>query len=295
MRSASIVAWLLLSACAGSSASGLPGPVAATDGGATVDAGASLEGDGGFVVGPTPEADAAVTPPRVVSEVFGHSAATLYRLDPQTKAVTTVGAFSGCDIGAGVIDIALDKDSVLYGTTFNGLVRIDRTNARCTKIASGSYPNSLSFVPAGTLDPQKEALVGYEGSSYVRIDPATGAKTTVGAIGGGFQSSGDIVSVIGGSTYLTVNGSGCGDCLVEVNPATGALVKNWGSVDHASVYGLAFWGGTVFGFNSAGKLFSVEFDRTTLRITPIAIPNAPSSLSFYGAGSATSAPLEFPR
>lgn len=294
MRTIALVACTLVAACGGSPASGLAGP--ARDAGSPTDAGATTpEVDGGFVVGPTPESDAAVSPPRVVSEVFGHSATTLFRLDPQTKAVTTVGTFSGCDVGNGVIDIALDKDSVLYGTTYVGLVRIDRTNARCTRIASGTYPNSLSFVPAGTIDPTKEVLVGYQGSSYVRIDTATGAITPVGTLGGGYQSSGDIVSVIGGSTYLTVNGSGCGDCLVEVNPSTGALVKNWGAVDHASVYGLAFWGGTVFGFNSAGKLFSVEFDRTTLRITPIPIPNAPLGLSFYGAGSATSAPLEFPR
>jgi hypothetical protein len=296
MRCSNLVGLLLLAACGGSPASGLSGPSTTTDAGVAGDAGAPVGNeDGGFVVGPTPESDAAVSPPRVVSEVFGHSASTLYRLDPQTKAVTAVGTFAGCNLGAGVIDIALDKDSVLYGTTYSALVRIDRTTARCTTIANGTYPNSLSFVPAGTIDPVKEVLVGYQGSTYVRIDTATGTITSVGSIGSGFQSSGDIVSVIGGSTYLTVNGNGCGDCLVEVNPSTGALVKNWGAVDHASVYGLAFWGGAVFGFNSAGKLFGVEFDRTTLRITPISIPNAPLNLSFYGAGSATSAPLEFPR
>ncbi len=296
MRNSSFVGCVLLAACAGSPASGLAGASSTQDDGGERDAGtAHGEVDAGFVVDPTPESDAAVSPPRVISEVFGHSASTLYRLDPQTKAVAVVGTFAGCSLGGGVIDIALDKDSVLYGTTYTALVRIDRTNARCTTIAEGSYPNSLSFVPAGTLDPAKEVLVGYQGSRYLRIDTTTGATTNVGSIGDGYQSSGDIVSVIGGSTYLTVNGNGCGDCLVEVNPTTGALVKNWGAVAHSAVYGLAFWGGVVFGFNSAGKLFSVEFDRTTLRVTPIAIPSAPLNLSFYGAGSATSVPLEFPR
>lgn len=259
------------------------------------DAGSSAptEPDASVVVAPSTDSDAALPPPRVVNEVFGHSANTLYRLDPQTKAVTVVGNFSGCVDD--VIDIALDKDSNLFGTTRAGLARIDRANARCTIVASGAYPNSLSFVPAGTLDPVNEVLVGYQGSTYVRIDTQTGNIRTVGALGGGFQSSGDIVSVIGGKTFLTVNGNGCGDCLVEVNPSTGALVKNWGTVDHAAVYGLAFWGGTVFGFNSQGRLFSVDFNASSLRITPIAIPNAPTGLSFYGAGSATSVPIEAPR
>jgi hypothetical protein len=278
--------------CAGSAPSGLAPSSAPADAGTPAPTDPAGP-DAAVVVAPSPDSDAALPPPRVVSEVFGHSANTLYRLDPQTKAVTTVGTFSGC--GTGVIDIALDKDSNLFGTTYDGLVRIDRANARCTSIASGTYPNSLSFVPAGTLDPASEVLVGYQGSSYVRIDTRSGAIRTVGTIGGGYQSSGDIVSVIGGKTYLTVNGNGCGDCLIEVNPSTGALVKNWGAVDHPSVYGLAFWGGTVFGFNSQGRLFSVDFNTSSLRITPIAIPNAPSGLSFFGAGSATSVPLEVPR
>jgi len=46
------------------------------------------------------------------------------------------------------------------------------------------YPNALSFVPAGTADPGKEALVGYATSigdslavTYVQIDTTTGAMT----------------------------------------------------------------------------------------------------------------------
>ena len=44
--------------------------------------------------------------PGRVNEVYGHSADTLFALDPKTKAVTEVGKFSGC---GPVIDIALDE------------------------------------------------------------------------------------------------------------------------------------------------------------------------------------------
>ena len=115
-----------------------------------------------------------------VAIVYGESAGTLYSLDPTTKAVTVVGAFANCDT-SGVIDIALDKSSKMYATTFQGVYTVDTSNAVCTLIASGAtYPNSLSFVPAGTLDPNTEALVGYQGANYVRIDTMTGAITTVG-------------------------------------------------------------------------------------------------------------------
>jgi hypothetical protein len=210
----------------------------------------------------------------------------LYRVDADTKQVTTIGTMK---CGGSVIDIAINKEGQLYGTTFSSLVTIDKTTAACKVIKDGSYPNSLSFVPAGTVFPDKEALVGYFGASYVVIDPVTGEVTTKGNLGGGYSSSGDIVSVIGGGTYLTVKGNGCGDCIVQVDPSTGALVQNLGSVGYGAVYGLAFWAGELYGFTSLGQLF--VYDLVTKKSTPITIPNQPPSLSFYGAGSTTCARL----
>ena len=244
-------------------------------------------GDGPILAGDATGFDAA---PQGTAEVFGQSSDTLYKLDPITKAVTAVGPFNGC---GGVIDIALDKDSNMYATTFDGFYGVDRTTAKCTFIASGSsYPNSLSFVPAGTLDPNVEALVGYQGDQYIRIDPKTGAISDVGtSIGMGFSSSGDIVSVKGGGTYLTVTGMGCmTDCLLQVDPKTGSFLKNWGSTGYANVFGLAFWAGVAYGFDAKGQLFEIDFSGQALQITPIQIPSAPPTLSFQGAGSTTSAP-----
>ena len=81
-------------------------------------------------------------------------------------------------------------------------------------------------MPAGTVDPNVVALVGYEGAEYVRIDLTSGAVTSVGSLGNaGYASSGDVVSVIGGGTYLTRSTATarCDDCIVQVNPATGAM------------------------------------------------------------------------
>ncbi len=275
---------LALGACASSASKA---GYADADGGG-VGGGAGGGGGGAGGGGPGFANDAASAPPELVAEVYGHSASTLYRLDPNTKAVTVIGPFAGC---SSVIDIALDASSRIFATTSGALYTIDRATAKCTQIATGSYPNSLSFVPKGTLDANVEALVGYEGSSYVRIDPGTGAKVTVGALGHGLVSSGDIVSVKGGPTYLTVKGNGCADCLVEVDPKTGAMLKNYGDVKHADVFGLAFWGGSVFGFDNAGELFEVTVAGGALSTKNIAIPAAPPGLSFWGAGSTTSAPI----
>jgi hypothetical protein len=220
-----------------------------------------------------------------VDYVYAQSPTTLYKVDPVAKTMTMVAPFGGCDT---VIDIAVDENDNGYATTFSGVYKLDLKTAACTLIASGSYPNSLSFVPAGTLDPTVEALVGYFGSTYVRIDTTTGAVTDVGALTNGYSSSGDIVSVKGGGTFLTVNGNGCGDCLLQVDPKTGAMIQNYGSVNHSSVFGIAFWAGTVYGFDDAGELFSITWSGTNIVTTNI--PTTPG-LEFYGAGSTTSAPV----
>lgn len=227
--------------------------------------------------------------PPEVAEVFGHSGRTLYRLDPVTKAVTVVGDFKGC---GPVIDIALDEKSTLIGASSQALYNVDKTTAACTEIARGGYPNSLSFVPKGTVDANAEALVGYDGGDYLRIDTQSGSVTKIGSLGGSYVSSGDIVSVKAGKTYLTVKGSSCDaqDCLVEVDPKTGKMIKNWGSIEHQKVFGLSFWGGKIYGFDQSGKLFEVTFG-TKLATTEIPIANAPSGLEFWGAGSTTAAPL----
>jgi hypothetical protein len=283
----------LVVACAASSDGGGNGggQVGGTGDGGNASGGGGFGGDlvGGFSVGGGTGGTINQN-----AEVYGHSATTLYRLDPLTKAVTVVGDFDGC---SDVIDIAIDKDSAVIGTTFDGLYWINKGTAACTPIASGTYPNSLSFVPVGTLDPNVEALVGYETSDYVRINPQTGAITTVnpGALTGGYESSGDIVSVIGGKTYLTIkNYTTCNDCIVEVDPATGEVVSGIMNVGHSQVFGLAFWGGSAYGFSNSGELFEILFNGGSVNTTPIGIPNPPPNLAFWGAGSSTDVPIEPP-
>ena len=232
---------------------------------------------------PPPPADTG--PPPEVAVVYAHSPSVLYKLDPITKAVTTVGPFTGgC---SSIIDLAIDENSKGFVTTFSGFYKVDLTNAKCTQIQTGSYPNSLSFVPKGTLDPSAEALVGYVGSTYIRINTTTGAVSNVGALTGGYSSSGDIVSVKNGGTFLTVTGPSCGDCLLQVDPKTGNIVKNYGTVNHSSVFGLAFWAGALYGFDDAGELFEITANGNGIKTTPIVVQGG---LQFWGAGSTTSAP-----
>ena len=102
----------------------------------------------------------------LIPEVYAHSSDTLYKLDPITKQVTVVGELTGCPTSFGIIDIAVDKNHNIIGASGTVLWHIDKTTGSCTALGVGpsSYPNSLSFVPEGILDPDEEVLVGYRGS-----------------------------------------------------------------------------------------------------------------------------------
>jgi hypothetical protein len=257
--------------------------------------------DGGFHLGSdSGDSGSMMTdtgPPPMTAVVYAESPNTLYKLDPTTNAISVVAPFSGDCAARGdcnyVIDIALDEMSNGYATTSGtlsgALYSFDPKTAVTKFIHAGTYPNSLSFVPKGTLDPSVETLVGYDGAVYIKIDTTTGIITPVGKLTGGYTSSGDIVSVIGGGTFLTVKGAACGDCLLQVDPKTGDIIQNYGSVNHPSVFGLAFWGGVAYGFDDMGVVFSITFPGGKLTTNDIPIPGMGPG-QFFGAGSTTSAP-----
>jgi hypothetical protein len=140
-------------------------------------------------------------------------------------------------------------------------------------------------------------LVAYDGRIYYRINTTTGGKQQIGAFpsNSGFESSGDIVSVQDGGTFLTVKNMTsspmCNDCLVQVNPVTGALIRNYGTIPYTDVFGIAYWGGSVYGFTALGQLFEIAPNGNGIITRPITIPNSPPGLSFFGAGSSTAVPV----
>jgi hypothetical protein len=245
-------------------------------------------------------------PPPAPGRVYAHSADTLYLLEPISKQVTMVGVF---DCTGSMVDIAIDKAGKMTGSagiSFNNalggaLVTVDPTSAHCQELSRG--PNlltSLTYVPEGTLVANAEALVGYADDRYVRVDPATGTLTDIGllnnAASGGIMwvSSGDVVSIKDGGTYLTVkaatgNAGAGGDRIVEVDPKTGALKRIIGATGMVDVLGLGYWGGIAYGFTIAGSL--IQIDLTTGAGTVIPIPDAAPDLSFLGAGTTTVAPI----
>lgn len=202
--------------------------------------------------------------------LWANSPSTLYRLDPSTFALTTVGNFN---VGDQMTDIALTPGGELYGISFTSLYHVDKATGAATYIADvpGSANNALTFLPNGNL-------IAADSNGDVKIiNPTTGGASVVGNYGGGLGSSGDIVGVSGGTLYGTV----VGDDLVILNPSSGAA-SAVGPTGQSQVWGLAFAGGKVIGLTTSGEI--LQINPQTGASTVAATVNA----AFWGA---TQSPL----
>ena len=253
-------------------------------------------------------------------KIYVHTGATLFLFDPLAAGgagtLTEIGAFD-CLAAENdtMIDIAVDRSNNIYGTSFNGFLKISATDAKCTYILkAGSYPNSLAFMPIGTVDMTQEALVGYgfdavnQATQFERIDTTTGKVTVIGNInppdvsgqGTQYEASGDIIGLSrnGNSAYVTVKqlppdggvATILTDSLAEVNPATGAIKSVKRETGEIDLYGLGQWAGQAYGFSGdTGDIVKIDLARGTSEIVAV---DAGSPVLWYGAGVTTLAPTK---
>ena len=236
--------------------------------------------------GPLPD----VTPV-VTDKVYAHSSSVLFEIDPNTLQVTTVGSF-GWPSGYSseqMTDIAIDELGNMIGISFYHVFSVNKETAACTHLAplqAGlSGFNGLSWVEGVGADPNGKALVGVNQSGdYYTIDPTTGQSTRIGAYGS-FGSSGDLVYVRGAGTFATATSSSHStDVLVAVNAGTGQATLI-GETGFSSIWGLAYWGGEIYGFTDFGEFINIDpasGQGTLVEAT---------SYSFWGAGVTTTAPI----
>lgn len=255
--------------------------------------------------------------------VYAHTDRLLFLFDPLALngagKIDSVGEFSCLDAQDRMLDIAVDRTGNMYGTSDYGFLKISAVDATCSYIArpdggTSSYPNSLAFMPIGTVDDTKEALVGYgfdsnrNATDFLRIDTTTGAITKIGNLnpnGAGaagqqtqYRASGDIIGLSrgGNRAFLTVketvadggtaNTDGF-DQLAEVNPKTGAYKSIVGSTGLKDLYGVGQWAGQAYGFSFTGDVVKVDLE--TGRAVRVAI-DVGFPVKWFGAGVTTVAP-----
>ncbi|MBM4342712.1 MAG: hypothetical protein FJ100_04985 [Deltaproteobacteria bacterium] len=221
--------------------------------------------------------------------VYAHSSSQLYKFE--NKTFSLVGGFNFDKFSGQVTDIALDDTGALYAVTFGDVFACDKATAACKWLATLPQSfNGLTFVPKDTAVPGKAALIGIANSGDWNLIEVQGGSAKVTKLGayGGFSSSGDAFSVEKVGTYATVKqGPFGGDKLVEVNPATGQVVKTLGDCGVADLWGIAWTGGVLYGFASSGGVYSL--DVKTGKASSIPGLMVPNGVSWWGAGVSTRA------
>jgi hypothetical protein len=222
--------------------------------------------------------------------VYAHTSSTLYKVDPDTLAITMVGDF-GWPNGASdqMTDLAIDKNGVMVGVSFGSVYKVDPTTAQATLLSSGlgGTFNGLSFVPASMLGMTgDDVLIGTRNDDGVvsRIDPMTGAVSMVGNMGSAFQSSGDLVAVDGFGTVQTTLGAPS-DVLVRLAPNNFAATRIGTGTGFGAIWGLGFWKNKIFGFTQDGKFITID---PTTGVATLIQGGGPE---WWGAAVTTSAPV----
>lgn len=226
-----------------------------------------------------------------VTYVFAHTASELYRVDPDTLAITKVGNFGWSNGSDQMTDIAIDKTGTMIGISYTAVYRVNTTTAAATRLSTGLSGefNGLSFVPAAMLGQTgDDVLVGTRNSDGIvfRIDPMTGGSTQIGNMGG-YSSSGDLVAVTNFGTVQTADNGFSADRLVRLAPQTFAASPIGSDIGFSEIWGIAFWKNKIFGFTSGGQF--VTIDPTTGAGTLVQ-SNGPA---WWGAAVTTSAPVIF--
>jgi hypothetical protein len=222
----------------------------------------------------------------------------LYRIDTATMAAVPVGAFT--NIGTqSITDIAVDRNERMVGVTLSRIFEIDVNTGHATFLADytgAGNLTSLSFVPANPAQPDgPEVLVAStDGGTVIRIDIA-GQTATATVIGdyGQYQgmdivSSGDIVYVKDFGIVATVDVGNTNDYLATIDPTTWRATIVGSGTGFDRIFGVAFWGGTIYGFVDGGTNGSmIRIDRQTGAATLLQA----GEIRWYGAGVTTVAPI----
>ncbi len=224
-----------------------------------------------------------------VTYVYAHTSSTLYKVDPDTLAITKVGDFAWSNGSDSMTDIAIDKMGVMIGVSYTAVYRVDVTTAAATRLSTGlgGTFNGLSFVPAAMLGQTgDDVLVGTRNSDGLvfRINPMTGGATQIGNMGG-FASSGDLVAVTNFGTVQTADNGLSNDRLVRLAPNTFAATAVGTDIGYADIWGVAFWKNKIFGFTEAGQFVTID---PMTGVGTLIQSNGPA---WWGAAVTTSAPV----
>ncbi len=252
-----------------------------------------------FDTGPLPDSGT----PLEDTLIFAHSPDTLFSFSAETNEVTEIARFTESDGSNAddMVDLAVDAAGNVFTSSREALWSVNVTTGVVTQIglfdvAEGEQFYALTFLAPGELRPAETMVGATNMGVYYEIDATDASVARLGSYPDGWLSSGDLVSVEG-ATYATIRQmddmvdtlaqitfDGTGRSTIRViGPIRG------GGTDFRQIFGLGYWGRSVYGFSNAGEL--IEIDRMTgagrLATTMTGTDR------FWGAGVTTRAPVLF--
>lgn len=238
--------------------------------------------------------------------IYAHSRDTLYTFSPYTLTVVEVGVFTLPDGTPApyMLDLAVNEAGDVFTSSETTLFRCDPATAVVTTVgdfglAAGEELYALTFLPEGVLRSDRETLIGATNAgAYYEVDAATAATTYLGQYPDGWLSSGDIVSVVGLGTYATLKRYDypSSDMLAEMTfrgdgsvaaRVVGPIVD--GGTGFRQLFGLGYWGRSLYGFSNSGQLVEIDPRTGAGRL----VTTATGTDQFWGAGVTTIAPVLF--
>lgn len=240
-------------------------------------------------------------PVSIDAVIWAHSGRELFRFDPNTMRVTSMGDLDTRDEVLEIqddgrrffslTDLAVRSDGAVYGLGRNRVWLIDPERAMATSVVEGVQGVAMTFVPPGEVSSEEELIVGYEDDGtarLARVDLDAGTVENLAFFSGDCEPSGDIASIAGLGTFVTLR---CGDdestdFLARLD-VTDASLEMIGPIGVADIWGLGFWAGVFYGFTEPGEL--VRIDATTGRGTIVSSDTGAEA--YWGAGVTVDAPL----
>ena len=204
--------------------------------------------------------------PVELDTIYVNSGDTLFTFVPQTNVFARVGPFVLEDgSAASVTDIAIDRFGYLYAVSLGALYVCDPDTVVCDRIGTTSA-NSAGFAEFGALSSTDDVLILVEDSDVVQVvvrDDGIDV-VRVGTLEG-YSSSGDVMPMGGTLMLLSSPTLGDGDVLVAFDASNAQVVGEIAALPPLT-YGLAGFGGEVWGFTDLGQIVHVDGNGQTIEV-----------------------------